>query len=535
VKLASRINVGSATPSYPAPGEDSIISADSRISRPLERNSPSLVPKMRIWRQSHLGCCPQGELCIIKDPPPLRRCRTYPTESLGESRISVLPDELLSEVFSYLPPKDYWEVASDEERFPLTLVSKSWRRIYEPILLRKIRISSYPVQKMVRRIRKLLYLLETRPHLRRHPRQIQLEQYCPPESAYTDLAKVLEYCHAVRIVSLHADLRIYYQSIIEAIKSRPLLEDLRLSGHSSGPSLYLVLKTFNLPNLKRLSLSRYGVGRSSEDLATPWMGDRVPINQLELEELLSPSQYHTGSVTSLELSDPSTPPYVSEKIVSWPARLVHLSITWLTHSQNGVEYNTEAIQRLLDIHRRWLKSINLGMILGGRTGMPDFSKFPCLETVSTSSWNSIRFETPSTALKKLAAPLLRYLEIDFSCEDQHSESASDFVEEQVAWMKDFASVLKSHYPDSKLEKVMIQFNPDVDPHWGDWTDSDEVPWPWEHLEQARQEVAQLGLNLEYSQRWTKGDWDNAVEEVKVKGRELIDDVQQKLSFEPVEV
>jgi hypothetical protein len=44
------------------------------------------------------------------------------------------------------------------------------------------------------------------------------------------------------------------------------------------------------------------------------------------------------------------------------------------------------------------------------------------------------------------------------------------------------------------------------------------------VEQARQEVAQLGLNLEYSQRWTKGDWDNAVEEVKVKGRELIDDV-----------
>ncbi len=136
-----------------------------------------------------------------------------------------------------------------------------------------------------------------------------------------------------------------------------------------------------------------------------------------------------------------------------------------------------------------------------------------------SAYDVIRFETPSSALRKLAAPSLRYLAMNFSPENQHDESAKDFDEEQVTWMKDFASLKKAKYPSSRLDKIFVRFCPADNLHWPYGNSPKDMTWPWEHLEQARQAVSEHGLTLEYSKpSWTKEEWDDIVRERETKRR-----------------
>lgn len=464
---------------------------------------------MSALRQSYLGRNAQGELCLRVEP-----FRTVPIKRQELCYIYVLPDELLSEVFAYLPTKEYWESWDEEteERFPLTLVSKRWRSIYETVLFHKIRVKSRSLESPLLRLRKLLAIVEARPHVRSLPRVIDLELRRPGAITCRSVADLLQHCTAVRKVSLQSDFTPDITLVLSAIRRLPLLENLHLSGSSSGPSIHLVLDTFALPTLKSLSLRRYGVRRSSADIDAPWPGVPVVPSQPELENLLPPNLYHTGNVTSLELSDPSTPAIVSEYILRWPARLVNLSLTWLTHSNCFRSYTTETVQRLLNVHRTSLKRITLGIIMG----MPDFSNFPCLEELSMSAYNVMGSragsEIPSTALKRLSTPSLSYLTMSFSEEGQHPESASDFSSEQVRWIEEFAALKKSSFPASRLARISIKFEPWADPTWA----SRENTWPWEHVEQAKQAASRLGLPLDYgTPPWSKDEWDSIVAAAEV--------------------
>jgi hypothetical protein len=95
--------------------------------------------------------------------------------------------------------------------------------------------------------------------------------------------------------------------------------------------------------------------------------------------------------------------------------------------------------------------------------MPDFSKFPSLEDLSMSASNTIQFETPSVTLQKLAAPKFQRFDIDFFEESQYLEGRSHFGQEQVRWMQEFASLKQKEFPFSRLDKVVIVFNPDESP------------------------------------------------------------------------
>ena len=140
------------------------------------------------------------------------------------------------------------------------------------------------------------------------------------------------------------------------MKTRPLLEGLSLSGQSSGPSLYLVLEIFTSPNLKRLNLSRYGVGRSSGDVAAPWMRPPFAINPSALEVLLPLSRYHTGSVTSLGFRIRVHHPMCLNAFCFGPhVSLICQSDGSLTRKTRGIM--TCKLQRLLNIHRHSSASI----------------------------------------------------------------------------------------------------------------------------------------------------------------------------------
>lgn len=455
---------------------------------------------MSIWRQRCLGTSAEGTVSVKLTPP--RRQK----EPLGPCFISALPEELLFEIFSYIPPKiDPRDREEDEGPFPLTLVCRSWRRVYEPMLFGSI----YMDRSVDRRIRKLLKILKNRPDLHSHPRTIHLRlSYSnASEATYTAVAEVVELCRVIRAIFLGADFNTWSEPLLRSMMSLPTLEHLHLF---DGPSVHLIREFLALPTLKHMEAYRYGIGENSTDPGSPWLTGPIPITQQDLDKLISPDRYYTSSVTSLGLSDPCTTGHVSKYILQIPARLEELSITWLTHSLCRSSYTPYNIDQLLSIHRLSLKRITLGILPGGKSSMPDFSSFPCLEELSMSAYNVIGSQTPPEALKNLAAPSLHYLKLDFSTEDQLSEWPDDFGPDQLSWMTEFALLKISHYPASKLHRVILCFNPDEDPYY---CYSTARLWPWEHLEQATKAVAQYGLVLQYGPpRWTKEEWDRVVRE-----------------------
>lgn len=388
----------------------------------------------------------------------------------------------------------------------MTLVCKRWRRIYGPFLCRRIDLG-YNGWENCKRVWQLLKNLDDRPDIRWYVQTIDLQAHNPNQSTCKNLARVVAHCKATRRIKLHTGLKNRSWPLLNAMKDLPHLESLRLSGHSSGPSIRMIFELFDLPSLKSLELSRYGVGKDA-DPGTPWPSD-IAVTRHDLDQLLPPSRYHTSSVASLVLSNPSTPLLVSEHLLHWPARLEQLSITHLTHSKYAAQYNLNNIERLLGMHRQSLRYIKIGITPDKNHGMPNFSSFPYLEELYLSTYQ-ILLDTPSSALRKLAAPSLRHLTMTFNAEDEHPESYKAFAKALVRWMADFASLKRSDYPNSRLKTIFIGFQPGDNPLW--FTNFEDVTWPWDYLDQAVQILAQHGLALTYSEpRWEKQEWEELVE------------------------
>jgi len=111
--------------------------------------------------------------CLKKLPSPINlKPRRSPSRSLKQDRISIFLDEMLSEIFSHLPPRHWWNFAWNrqprkediEKAFPLTLVCKRWRRIYEPRLYHELGFYFSPGSGPSR-FRRILAILSARPHL----------------------------------------------------------------------------------------------------------------------------------------------------------------------------------------------------------------------------------------------------------------------------------------------------------------------------------------------------------------------------------
>jgi hypothetical protein len=84
---------------------------------------------------------------------------------------------------------------------------------------------------------------------------------------------------------------------------------------------------------------------------------------------------------------------------------------------------------------------------------PDFSAFPCLETLSMSGFNIVTNDDLSDAN-------LRHITLSFKRPEVWGEShRHDFQKGQAIWMKEFAKLKAEQYPNSKLNKTDIIFNP----------------------------------------------------------------------------
>lgn len=464
----------------------------------------------RRLRQCYLGPSPQQMLSIVRFP------RRRNPEHRGTCFISILPDEVLGEILAYLPPRtDLYSEPEYEDCPPISLVCKHWERVYDATLYRRIRFVEYPAWQ-TRRTSKVVKILQQQADLRKHVRDVSVEIWHPSEATCRTIANFIESCQATRTVSLHLGWSATVWPIIEAIEMLPRLESLRLSGYDSGPSLQMILGRFNKQTLKVVELFRYGLGRNDSPRA-PWHPVEPP-SQDAIDTCSLLARSHATAMTSVDLRDPSTSPQCTETFLRWPLTLVRLSLSQLTHSAYWSQYTLDAVETILSIHRESLQHIMVGIIPRKCTegdpyrwsGIPNFSKFRRLRELHLSAYNLLA-EKPSEAAVKLAAPVLRQLAMTFCTEDQHSESSLDFREDEVLWMADFASQISNAETKSNLEGVFVDFNPD-------WETSSlysnkHMPWPWEHVEEAKQKLSQWNINMTHSKPGcTRDEWDQRVME-----------------------
>ena len=459
------------------------------------------MPARRL-RQYYLGPSPENTLCVTFRPP------SPPPESLGKCYISMLPDELLDKIFAYLPPPEIeLDRPSYADRPPIAIICKHWEYVYDATLYRTISFSDLlggmksPALMLVKAIRE-------RTELRKHVRNILVERIRIGETICRMIVGTINCCQTVRLVSLYLDWTPKVWPIVQAVGVLPRLEILDLSGYRDGPNLQMVLDHFNCRALKKLTLSRYGIGQDDRPDA-PRHPIHPPLSKDAMERFSILAHSRSSLITTLELNDPSASPHCSRILLNWPARLVRLSLSQLAGSTYWSDYTSGAVERILDIHRDSLQLIEVGVIPGRRdqretrfaNSIPDFSRFPCLHEVYLSAYN-ILAEKPSKAAAKVSAPVLRHLGLRFCTEDQVRESFRDFSQDQVQWMADFAS--EKSNPNNKLQSVFIDFHPVID-----ILREDEAPiWPWDYLQQAEKEMSQYHIEMKWSEPdFTQDEWD----------------------------
>ena len=168
------------------------------------------------------------------------------------------------------------------------------------------------------------------------------------------------------------------------------------------------------------------------------------------------------------------------------------------------EYTIGAIQAILDIQRKTLQHIDLGEFPAGGKGIPDFSQYQCLRTLTLSHKNLL-LEDPQEAARKFTAPLLDHLAIRFRTKDFSSAKWTEFRTDQVSYIESLVRYRLEARVMINLKSMFIDFNPDQLPWFGDSLGND--PWPWDFLEQAQQCLGGCGISMTYSTPiWTREEW-----------------------------
>ena len=324
------------------------------------------------------------------------------------------------------------------------------------------------------------------------------------------LTSIIQRSRFVRELTCSTNMCTEVNSLHQAIGKLEYLDTLRLL---SCPSIYTILPHLKQKSLRHLDLSSYGVGRGDELEESQPSNDNT-FTEHDAERLLPIAQRYTGTLTSLTISSPAAPPEVTEIIMCWPAALLSFKAEFLSHSHFRHQYNAASMERLLNRQRDTLKDISLGILKirreQGESGLPDFSSFSSLERLSVSSRNCFA-ESEVTTLRKLSAPLMHHLQVDFASVDQHKTHVSSFGIDEVTWFKNFALAAKS--TDIALKTIFIEFDPDA---YIQDEISENDPWPWTYVHDVAQAFAQSGIKLTYSRPcWTIEQWDEEKLQAKI--------------------
>lgn len=442
-----------------------------------------------------------------------------PADPPGACWISLLPDELLFQIFGYLPQKDRYPLERDRGCLGPGLVCKRWWRVYEPIIFNDI--SCRDVSKNSEHFRQITEILKEKPHLLGRVRVLNFR--LPKEGGTSDLMDILSVlgiCKGIRTISVIAGKlagKERVSLISQKIWALSKIENLTVPYEA----FYLAKQQAEMPFLKLLKLIREN-GRY----------ETVKHNQLELEEVLPLDRYNTGTVTSIVLSNPGLRVgFLSRRILHWPANLLHLTIERFIK-------DPQCLQRCIDLHKTSLITIELGPIMDSvytakpTSALPNFSACVSLEKLTLSAtnvfFNAIGYEAfknsqiPDEFLEHILGPKLHLLTINFQgyntwgfCElPGRSSPRVDF-----GWFRKFSEQITNEFPSSKLKKITVVHDPhksvsDIRRVWYQRMINHELPWavwPWEYMAHAKKDVEEFGLEFEFEARWTREEWQVIVE------------------------
>ena len=425
--------------------------------------------------------------------------RRRPFVPTGECFLSRVPDELLCHVLEYLAPAHLNFGCKYGPCLAIPLVCRRWKRLYYSFLYRNVDLGGNP-----RRIRQLDATLRQRPDLGDAIRMVEITFWRPDVATCKMIAYILHCCKGLRNFKLHTGWTQSTWIILNAAKRAPLAT-LMLSGFEGGPSLQMILKHFNLPTLRKVSLNRYGLG-NGEEPGAPW----YPSSDTAHEDLkLLLSSVTPCNVTTMDFAEPSAPAHVTRSFLQWPARLTSLTMKFLIHSTCAADYTVDNVQPILDDHHHTLQHLSLGILPHGIRSLPDFSSFTSLESLQINEYNLFGV-SPCSAASKLKAPQLRSLEISFNTEDQHMTSPDDFGPDKIGWLEGFLDHITPRA--NNLETVFVEFDPEVT-----FLDPERMTWPWSYIDQAVGIFAAHNVAMTYTEpEIPKKEWDEEIEGRKNK-------------------
>jgi hypothetical protein len=205
-----------------------------------------------------------------------------------------------------------------------------------------------------------------------------------------------------------------------------------------------------------------------------------------------------------------------------PRALEHFTFGKI-HS-NPVRWRLDMFQWLLSDHQTTLKSIEIGSLGLGHTPI-NFLEFPKLEILNLSHW--VYRETPEIAAATILAPRLHTFIWDFRIIDQHSESWTDFGEEQKEWLLRFAELAIAR--KSALRKIKIVFFPD---EFGPKTREELAVCitPWDLMDEVKDKIRPLGIELEYNKCWSREECLQQLERDEKLQKECLESEEDEISL-----
>ncbi|PGG99549.1 hypothetical protein AJ79_08486 [Helicocarpus griseus UAMH5409] len=268
-------------------------------------------------------------------------------------------------------------------------------------------------------------------------------------------------------------------------------------------SINTILVFYGLPGTEKLSISGLSWEESCNDCDKGFsMHERMKIVLQDLNRTLPPSKWHTGR-TTLHLSRPNAPPAVIRCLLLWPALLEELQLDCLTGLFPEMRWTTAEFESLFRIHPNSPKKIHINKLPCTAKYIPDFWSLPHLEHLQLVA-HDISKDSPLNAVRKLAAPNLRRLTMDYGFGLGANVNPALFGSCHLRWLKEFISMLASELQMHILRRIRILYTPDPPtPGKGALT-----AWPWRRLDEAIKAASFCGIYLTCSKpTLTKQQWE----------------------------
>lgn len=427
----------------------------------------------------------------------------------GQCSIASLPDELLSQVLGYCNSS----LTYRETQLQLLLVCKRWRQSQEPFLYHTLNLGydmDFGHRGCVDSTRRgnLLHMLRKNQHLAGYVRKLKFTLFYPDEKRRRFLAEIIDMCPQTRSFCLRSDWPSTMRPILDASSSLRRLETLKLSPSNGTLCPKMIIQQYMRSTFHTIDVSRFGLG-NCKTLGPP---SQQYFDGQSLEDLSLLADMNSSPITTAVLAQPEIPPFVIEIFLRWPEALVSLTLERLGYSSYRDMYTRGAIQGILDVHRTTLDHISISLMIEGRVGIPDFSKFSLLKHLTLHNRNLL-IETPEGGAYRLTTPCLHSLTVLWKTEANQQVSWSEYGSDHAEWFIHFAACKSSSGMLDKLENVYMDFYPVLGPVDGpsingvQWRVTRNITWPWAFMEQTQRAFEEQGIKMSYpTPKWSKEGW-----------------------------